>query len=149
MPSMRSSPSWDDPNNMMGDRNWRPNSDTDIIWKSRQFKILSEMGFRKEDVETALRKTNMQLDDALEMLNAISRGGMPGRGMQPPNDPMFGPRAGDGDFGMRYPGPMPYPPGDMPGAGNRPKTTAPMRRSRPVTSMLSRPGVPLCVTLSS
>merc|ERR1719357_682522 len=35
------------------------------------------------------------------------------RGM-PPND-MFGPR-GDSDYGMRFPGPMPYPPGDIPPA---------------------------------
>ena len=133
MPGMRSSPSWDDgPGGpgMMGDRaasaGWggagaRPNVSKEI-WGSKQFRILCEMGFRKEDVETALRNTNMQLDDALEMLNALNRGGMPGggnRGM-PPSDG-FGPR-GEPDYGMRFPGPgpMPYPPGsgDMPGAGN-------------------------------
>ena len=63
----------------------------DMILGSKQFRILCDMGFRKEDVETALRQTNLQLEDALEMLNAVGRGGgMPGRGM-PPSD-MFGPR---------------------------------------------------------
>ena len=68
----------------MGDRNWgtggaRPGAVTkDFIWSSKQFRILCEMGYVKEDVETALRNTNMQLDDALEMLNALNRGGMPG-----------------------------------------------------------------------
>ena len=133
MPGMRNSPSWDDgPGGpgMMGDRantgGWggasaRPNVGKDM-WGTKPFRILCEMGFRKEDVETALRNTNMQLDDALEMLNAHNRGGMPGggnRGM-PPSDG-FGPR-GEPDYGMRFPGPgpMPYPPGsgDMPGAGN-------------------------------
>ena len=124
MPGMRSSPSWDEPPGMMGDRagGWgsgagaRPNISKDI-WNSKQFRILCEMGFKREDVETALRNSNMQLDDALEMLNAL-RGGMPGGGRaMPPND-VFGPR-GEPDYGMRFPGPgpMPYPPGsDMPGA---------------------------------
>ena len=119
MPGMRQSPSWDD-QGMMGERGWggagRPSDTKEMIWKSKQFRILTDMGFRKEDVETALINTKMQLDDALEMLNALNRGGMPGRGM-PPND-MFGPRAGEGYDGMRFPGPMPpYPPGDMSAAG--------------------------------
>jgi len=117
---LRSSPSWDEPGGMMPDRGWggsggggRPTVSKDMIWGSKQFRILCEMGFRKEDVETALRNTNLQLEDALEMLNALNRGMGSGRGM-PPND-MFGPR-GDSDYGMRFPGPMPYPPGDIPPA---------------------------------
>ena len=93
---MRSSPSWEEPG-MGGDR-WGPRGgpggvNKDMIWGSKQFRILCHMGFRKEDVETALRQTNLQLEDALKMLNAVGRsgGGMPGRGM-PPSD-MFGPRA--------------------------------------------------------
>ena len=133
IPGMRSSPSWDEPPaGMMGDRNWgssggRPGAVTkDFIWSSKQFRILCEMGYVKEDVETALRNTNMQLDDALEMLNALNRGGMPGGGRGgggggaglPPND-VFPPRR-DPEY-MRFPGPMPpYPPGsgDLPGGVN-------------------------------
>merc|ERR1719244_1268648 len=116
MPGLRSSPSWDEPGGMMPERGWgggRPNVTKDMIWGSKQFRILCEMGFRKEDVETALRNTNLQLEDALEMLNALNRGMGSGRGM-PPNE-MFGPR-GEPDYGMRFPGPMPYPPGDIPPA---------------------------------
>ena len=129
IPGMRSSPSWDEsPAGIMGDRNWGSSGarsgpvTKDFIWNSKQFRILCEMGFRKEDVETALRNTNMQLDDALELLNALNRGGMPGGGSRgmPPGDG-FGPR-GEPDYGMRFPGPgpMPYPPG---GAGDMPGVT--------------------------
>ena len=126
MPGIRSSPSWDEPG-MMGDRTggWggpgagRPNVAKDI-WNSKQFRILCEMGFRKEDVETALRNTNMQLEDALDMLNTLNRGMPGGRGGGMPSNDVFGPR-GEPEFAMRFPGPMPgpYPPGagDMPGAG--------------------------------
>lgn len=42
----------------------------DLIWGSKPFRILSEMNFKKEDVENALRTTNMSLQDALEILTA-------------------------------------------------------------------------------
>ena len=128
---MRSSPSWDDgPGMMGGDRNggWggagpagnRPGDNKGDIW-TRNVRVLVNMGFRKEDVETALRNTNMQLDDALEMLNTLNRG-MPGGGRNMPHNDVFGPRGGEPDYGMRFPGPMPvpYPPGsgDMPGGTN-------------------------------
>lgn len=45
----------------------------DMIWNSKQFRILSEMGYRKDDIETALLQTQLRLDDALEMLNALTR----------------------------------------------------------------------------
>ena len=138
IPGMRSSPSWDE-SPVMADRNWggpsgaRPGAVTkDFIWNSKQFRILCEMGYVNEDVETALRKTNMQLDDALEMLNALNRGGMPGGrvggggggGGLPPND-VFPPRRDE--YNMRFPGPMPYPPGsgDLPGSLNRPGSINP------------------------
>ena len=161
LPGMRSSPSWEDgpggaAGGMMPDRagGWgaggpgaaggagvRPNVSKEI-WNSKQFRILCEMGFRKEDVETALRNTNMQLDDALEMLNALNRGGMPGggRGM-PPND-VFGPR-GEPDYGMRFPGPgpMPYPPGsgDMPGGAGGSAANLAVNPSRPANLNPSLP----------
>jgi len=127
MPGLRSSPSWDEPGGMMPERGWgggRPNVTKDMIWGSKQFRILCEMGFRKEDVETALRNTDLRLEDALEMLNALNRGMGSGRGM-PPNE-MFGPR-GEPDYGMRFPGPMPYPPGDIPPAN----PSLPSNPSRP------------------
>ena len=147
---MRSSPSWEDPTGGMGgpDRGgWGsgraggggmlpPGISKEGIWTSKQFRILCDMGFRKEDVEVALRNTNLQLDDALEMLNAVSRaaaGGMPGRGgnmglggnnMPPGNNDMMGfpgsSRGGvgmdPGGYDMRFSGGgggggMPYPPG--------------------------------------
>jgi len=118
---------------MGGDR-WgpRPGVSKDMIWGSKQFRILCEMGFRKEDVETALRQTNLQLEDSLEMLNAVGRGGagMPGRGGLPPSE-MFGPR-GEPDMFGRFPGPgpiPPYPAGDMP--PSNPNLANPSRNMNP------------------
>merc|ERR1719334_176894 len=129
---MRSSPSWEDP--VMGGDRWgpRPGVSKDMIWGSKQFRILCEMGFRKEDVETALRQTNLQLEDSLEMLNAVGRGGagMPGRGGLPPSE-MFGPR-GEPDMFGRFPGPgpiPPYPAGDMP--PSNPNLANPSRNMNP------------------
>merc|ERR1719234_2938890 len=148
---MRSSPSWEEPGMGGGDR-WgqRPGAVTkDMIWGSKQFRILCEMGFRKEDVETALRQTNLQLEDALEMLNAVGRGGggggMPGRGMPP--DQMFGPR-GEDMFGPRgFPGPggpmPPYPAGEIP-PSNPSMVPAPSRNMGPNNMMpngIGGPGV--------
>lgn len=45
----------------------------EMIWASKQFRMLTEMNFKKEDVENALRVSNMNLENALEMLNASSR----------------------------------------------------------------------------
>ncbi|KAK9508797.1 hypothetical protein O3M35_006267 [Rhynocoris fuscipes] len=42
----------------------------EMIWASKQFRILSEMGFKKEEVENTLRASGMNLEDALEQLNA-------------------------------------------------------------------------------
>lgn len=66
----------------------------EIIWSSKQFRILSDMGFKKEEVENALRVCAMSLEDALEYLNATRStlgGGDAWRGtrhseMEPPFD---------------------------------------------------------------
>lgn len=42
----------------------------EMIWSSKQFRILSDMGFKKDDVENVLRACNMVMEDALEMLRS-------------------------------------------------------------------------------
>lgn len=42
----------------------------EMIWNSKQFRILSDMGFKKEDVENVLRNCNMVMEDALETLRS-------------------------------------------------------------------------------
>lgn len=44
----------------------------EMILSSNQYRILVEMGFKKEDVENALRTCNMNLEDTLEELRPIS-----------------------------------------------------------------------------
>eukprot|EP00095_Tigriopus_kingsejongensis_P007711 snap_masked-scaffold142_size315517-processed-gene-2.13 protein:Tk07711 transcript:snap_masked-scaffold142_size315517-processed-gene-2.13-mRNA-1 annotation:"PREDICTED: hypothetical protein LOC100648841" len=61
-------PTWSKP----GDLSNKPLS-KEIIWNSKQFRILSEMGYRNNEIETALLQTQLRLEDALEMLNALSR----------------------------------------------------------------------------
>ncbi|KAJ4441199.1 hypothetical protein ANN_11050 [Periplaneta americana] len=41
----------------------------EYVWSSKQFRILAEMGYKKEDVESALRTSNMNIEDAIELLN--------------------------------------------------------------------------------
>lgn len=43
----------------------------DLICTSKQYRILSEMGYKKEDVENALQKTNMNLEEALGELHKL------------------------------------------------------------------------------
>ncbi|XP_038110226.1 protein Gawky isoform X2 [Culex quinquefasciatus] len=67
----------------------------DIIRSSKQFRILYEMGFKKEDIEQALRTANMSLEEAMEMLQTQRNNGNnmadwrrhddhPGGGFEPP-----------------------------------------------------------------
>ncbi|XP_022257439.1 protein Gawky-like isoform X2 [Limulus polyphemus] len=44
----------------------------DLICASKQFRLLSEMGFKKEDVENTLRSNNMNFEEALAELQAIA-----------------------------------------------------------------------------
>ncbi|XP_076331671.1 protein Gawky-like isoform X2 [Tachypleus tridentatus] len=53
----------------------RPNNKPltkDIIWASKPFCLLTEMGFQKNDVEHALKQNNMNLEDALSDLQSMS-----------------------------------------------------------------------------
>ncbi|XP_054155070.1 protein Gawky-like [Oppia nitens] len=46
----------------------------DIIWASKQFRILTEMGFKKEDIENSLRNSSMKLEEAIiELKNSSTR----------------------------------------------------------------------------
>lgn len=42
----------------------------EMLWNSKQFRFLVEMGFKKEDAEAALRRSDMNAEEALEMLGA-------------------------------------------------------------------------------
>ncbi|KAK2711366.1 protein Gawky-like isoform X2 [Artemia franciscana] len=68
----------------------------EMVWNSKPYRILIEMGFKKEDVETALINSSGKLEDALEMLNAGRQnmfGGDLNRDM-PPFDPSYSNRFG-------------------------------------------------------
>lgn len=41
----------------------------EIIRNSKQYRMLFDMGFKKEEIEVALRAANLNLEDAIEILN--------------------------------------------------------------------------------
>ena len=53
-------------------------SPLEFIRHSKQFKLLCEMGFKKEDIELALRTTNMNIDEALDLLQRANPNTNPG-----------------------------------------------------------------------
>ncbi|XP_063980322.1 trinucleotide repeat-containing gene 6C protein isoform X2 [Diachasmimorpha longicaudata] len=57
-------PSWGHPS--------KPALTKEFIWNSREFRYLCDLGYKKEDVETALRKRDMNRDEALELLQLRS-----------------------------------------------------------------------------
>ncbi|XP_045497250.1 protein Gawky isoform X2 [Colias croceus] len=42
----------------------------EMVWNSKQFRFLLEMGYKKEEAEAALRSRDMNVEEAAEMLNA-------------------------------------------------------------------------------
>jgi trinucleotide repeat-containing gene 6 protein len=52
----------------------------EFIRNSKQFRMLMEKGFKKEDIELALRTTNMNLEESFEMLRSNSSSIMGGGG---------------------------------------------------------------------
>lgn len=84
----------------------------EIIRNSKQYRILFEMGFKKEEIEIALRAANLNLEEAVEILNQ-SRSANNMDGWRRHDEHNTG--AGNFDhnnFPQRYPaGPqMPFPP---------------------------------------
>ncbi|XP_033214194.1 trinucleotide repeat-containing gene 6C protein isoform X3 [Belonocnema kinseyi] len=55
--------------------NWghptKPALTKEIIWNSREFRSLCELGYKKEDVEAALRSREMNRDEAQELLSQV------------------------------------------------------------------------------
>ncbi|XP_012060775.1 PREDICTED: protein Gawky [Atta cephalotes] len=49
----------------------KPTLTKEVIWNSREFRYLCDLGFKKEDVEVALRNREMNREEALELLNQI------------------------------------------------------------------------------
>lgn len=70
----------------------------EVIWNSKQFRFLVEMGFKKEEAEVALRSRDMNAEEALELLAGARGDGWrrdehfhPGGGFQPPSVPAVSP----------------------------------------------------------
>ncbi|XP_015596287.1 trinucleotide repeat-containing gene 6C protein isoform X2 [Cephus cinctus] len=49
----------------------KPALTKEVIWNSREFRYLCDLGYKKEDVEVALRSREMNRDEAQELLNQL------------------------------------------------------------------------------
>ncbi|KAL7037320.1 hypothetical protein ACKWTF_009160 [Chironomus riparius] len=111
----KNKPSWPDSSDINSDwpqANKLSNTSSEIIRSSKQFRILAESGFKKDDAELALRTTNMNVEEAMELLQQQQRNA---------NIEPWHHNAAPGTFdhspfpGNRYPGPkMPFPPNNNP-----------------------------------
>lgn len=108
----KNKPSWPENNDISNEwpqQNKLGNASSEIIRSSKQFRILVEGGFKKDDAEIALRSTNMNIDEAMELLQQQRNNS----GIEPWH---HGAASGAFDHspfpGNRYPGPqtMPFPP---------------------------------------
>nr|XP_040571029.1 protein Gawky-like isoform X2 [Lepeophtheirus salmonis] len=93
---IRVSPNWDETTNDSSPTGWgsgqiKPRGShltKEFIWSSKQFRMLVEMGFDKNDIENALRRSHLNLEDAMDLLrynNGVTRGGVGNDGLF--NDP--------------------------------------------------------------
>jgi len=57
-------------NNNNNNDDWNSELKKEMIMQSHQFKVLADRGFRKENIEVALRNSNMNLKDAIDELRA-------------------------------------------------------------------------------
>ena len=89
MPGQGAPSGWNDQMKPGGPKKATP----EMIWASKQFRMLCEMGCTKSDAEAALKNTNLNLEDALEMLK--SHGRLPMGGPSPWSEPPIGPPGND------------------------------------------------------
>lgn len=47
----------------------------DMVWNSKQFRLLVDMGYKKDDVELALRSRDMNVEEAMDLLGQMRGGG--------------------------------------------------------------------------
>ncbi|XP_019771364.1 protein Gawky isoform X3 [Dendroctonus ponderosae] len=107
----------------------KPQLTKEQVWNSKPFRMLVDMGYKKEEVENALRARDMNVDDALEFLSPIRARGNDGWGSGGRHDDHFehnqfpGAQRGGGYPGIGGPGGNPlasagFPPGAGPGLLN-------------------------------
>ncbi|CAH0563591.1 unnamed protein product [Brassicogethes aeneus] len=68
-------PLWDSDPDWGHNKGPKPQLSKDMIWQSKQFRMLAEAGYKKEEVENALRMRDMNVEEALELLSSPMRGG--------------------------------------------------------------------------
>jgi trinucleotide repeat-containing gene 6 protein len=106
---------WPESNELTNDwpqSNKLSNTSSEIIRSSKAYRILENSGFKKDDIELALRNTNMNVDDAMELLQQQQRSA----GIEAWHHSGSTPGFDHSPFpGNRYPGPqMPFPPNNNP-----------------------------------
>ncbi|KAB0794077.1 hypothetical protein PPYR_13697 [Photinus pyralis] len=128
-----SGPAWDDSNApwgkqkpMVGGPLWeneidwnhkqgpKPALSKEMVWNSKQFRVLVDMGYKKDDVETALRNRDMNMEDALDMLSSVRGGNIDS--WRTRHEDHYDHQGAAPFPGQRFPngpsGQMPFPPGN-------------------------------------
>lgn len=146
----KNKPSWPDNNDITNEwplQNKLSNASSEIIRSSKQFRILVESGFKKDDAEIALRSTNMNIDEAMDLLQQQRNNS----GLEPWHHSAAGSAFDHSPFpGNRYPGPqpMPFPPnnpklpnssGAGPGANIGGLNNLPMQLNKHLTHQAGTP----------
>lgn len=89
----------------------KPPLTKEMVWNSKPFRMLCDMGYKKEDVENALRVRDMNMEDALDMLSSMRGGNIDS--WRTRHDDHYD-HQGSGQFpAQRFPtgpGQMPFPP---------------------------------------
>ncbi|KAI4455914.1 trinucleotide repeat-containing protein [Holotrichia oblita] len=63
-------PIWDNDGDWIHKQGPKQPFTKEMIWNSKQFRVLVEMGYKKEDVENALRNREMNIEEAVDMLGS-------------------------------------------------------------------------------
>ncbi|KAF5283611.1 hypothetical protein FQR65_LT13817 [Abscondita terminalis] len=107
-------PLWDNEIDWNHKQGPKPQLTKEMVWNSKQFRVLVDMGYKKEDVENALRMRDMNMEDALDMLSAVRSASIDS--WRNRHEDHYD-HQGSGQFpGQRFPtgpsGQMPFPPGN-------------------------------------
>lgn len=91
-----------------------PTGGNSDLFRTEQYRVLLQMGFKKDDIELALRVNNLNIEDALEMLKQRPTG-MDAWGRHDEHSGNFEQFPGGGRFpGGPQPPTMPFPPNNNP-----------------------------------
>ncbi|CAG9864079.1 unnamed protein product [Phyllotreta striolata] len=111
----------------------KPQLTKEMLWNSKPFRMLIDMGHKKEDVENALRMRGMNVEEALELLGTLRNNREAGGGWAARHDDHYE----HPGFGQRFPGGPGGQLAGFPAANNAPNLLNNMGNSGPNNSLIN------------